>query len=133
VPIPTIAMQQAPADDVRYEASSEPHDNLITDSQLPARRHTRSPGRATPYHFRIPSWFSNKVWELSASRSRDGWALYIQTWNHMPNTSPACGYFLAGDVKLVRNMFQAGLASPYDVYGDNTTLEVHTPKFGSAA
>ncbi|KAK5173650.1 uncharacterized protein LTR77_002331 [Saxophila tyrrhenica] len=93
---------------------------------LPLHPHRRRPRRrqAKTRSFRIPSWFSNRVWHLSVAHSQGRWEVNLQTWNYLPESSPALTYVESGDAESLRRMLQAGLASPYDVYGRLTMIQV---------
>lgn len=79
--------------------------------------------------FRLPLWFSNKVWEISLIQSLGRCGFCIQTYYQWPEYVPVVAYYLAGRVDLVQQMFRDGQASPYDIYGKKTPLEVrkHPP------
>lgn len=80
--------------------------------------------RRRPWKFRLPNWFSNQVWEVTANRSSGKWELCLQTYNHRPAYSRVVAHFLAGRAGAVRDMFERGEASPHDVYGGRNVLEV---------
>lgn len=79
-----------------------------------------------PYRFRMPLWFTNTIWEMTASRASGRWEVCLQTYNQRPAYSPIVKHYLSGSVDKVQRMFQDGQASPHDVYGDMTPLEVRS-------
>ena len=100
-------------------SETSPDLKAVTNKQV-----DRILNRRKQYRFRIPSWFSNKVWEVMASRSKGRWELCLQTRRLQPEYSPVVAHYLAGRLGAVRELFLAGEASPYDVYGNRTPLEV---------
>ena len=100
---------------------------LVTTSKLtiaPKEKNGRMRARRKYYRFRLPTWFSDKIWELTASRSQGRWELCLQSLNQRPEYLPIVAHYLAGRVGAVKEMLQSGQASPNDVYGTQSPLEV---------
>ena len=112
-------------DELAPFASSSGYSETSVDlTAVTNKRVDRIFNRRKQYRFRIPSWFSNKVWEVMASRSKGRWELCLQTRRLQPEYSPVVAHYIAGRVGAVREMFMTGEASPYDVHGGLTPLEV---------
>jgi hypothetical protein len=107
-----------------FVSDSTALDTTSTLAIAPKEKIGRVRARRKCYRFRLPFWFSNKIWEVTASRSEGRWDLCLQTVNLRPAYSPIVAHYLAGRVGAVREMLQSGQASPNDVYGDQSPLEV---------
>ena len=105
--------------------SQEPHkDDRVADERsiTPSiEKHHRR-----PYRFRLPYWFPERIWELSTSRSFGRWDVCLKTYNQRPVYSLVVKHYLSGSVDAIQGMFTRGQASPNDVYGAVTPLEVRT-------
>lgn len=112
-----------------FVSDSTASETTTTVAVVPQSRIRRTRDRRRYYRFRLPVWFSNKIWEVTASRSQGRWELCLQTLNLRPEYSPIVAHYLAGRVGAVREMLQSGQASPNDVYGTRSPLEVsqHQP------
>ena len=108
--------------------SSTPSPTNSTDlSVMTAKQVEKTRSRPRPYRCRIPVWFSQTILELAVFRSLGRWNFCLQTYNQQPSYSLVVAHYLAGRVQKVRELFQSGEASPYDVYGCRSPLEVCTP------
>jgi hypothetical protein len=93
--------------------------SVMPKNQIVCTRH-----RPKPYRFRLPYWFPKKILEIAVFKSLGRWNFCLQTSNQQPSYAPIVAHYLAGRVEKVRELFQSGKASPYDVYGRRTPLEV---------
>ncbi|KAK5166451.1 uncharacterized protein LTR77_007994 [Saxophila tyrrhenica] len=118
------SLQAAPPGAARRQLeSSIPQVTDVVNTDL-VRRPARSAPRRVPagkkgttYRFKLPSWFCDRVWLLSTCRAQGDWTLRLQTFRIRPyRDSPIVMYLRAGNVSMVRKMFDEGTASPYDMY-----------------
>jgi hypothetical protein len=68
--------------------------------------------------FVLPRWLAQKVWEIGLSRSMLGWQTVFRVYNIVPPESEICKLASIGDCTGIIKLFEAGLASPFDVDTD---------------
>lgn len=91
---------------------------------LVGQRSRTSNRQRTLCRFRLPRWFSLIVWEMSVLHSQGRWDLCLQSVNMRPHDSPIMDYFVLGNIAGVKRIFEEGLASPSDVFGNGSPLQV---------
>lgn len=69
---------------------------------------------------RIPLWFASQLWELQYSgslswRTTSEFSLAFRTRNIIPRDSPIFDSLRSADVEGVKELFDKGQASPYDI------------------
>lgn len=74
------------------------------------------------FTFVIPSWFSNRVWRIAATRASCGWDFRVRTYTVRPRDSPIFQCITQGDLDGVRRLIANGEASPLDCQEEGQTL-----------
>ena len=62
-----------------------------------------------------PMLFVNKAWELNVTRSMSGWTCNFRIYNIVSNECAASAAVGSGDIKALQDLFDKGLASPFDI------------------
>ncbi|KAI0444950.1 hypothetical protein F4803DRAFT_208952 [Xylaria telfairii] len=71
---------------------------------------------------RVPRWISSKVWEICCTRALGDWTFQLRSYSTRPSDSQVFQVARAGSPASLRNLFEIGLASPYDRTIDGETL-----------
>jgi hypothetical protein len=94
-------------------------------------KHRRGPSAELAFRFKLR--FLSRQWNLCVYRSQVGWDCGFRTWNMVSVDSPVAQCISLDDVNALRQLFQTGAASPFDLicHGSsdslpNTLLRVST-------
>lgn len=118
-----LQRRQLPQNVLEYQPDLAQHrDDGPSDSHVTGRTLIRSSSKGvlthsrTSFRFRLPVWFTDRVWLLSTSHSRGSWTMRIQDFRIRPRDIPMVAFLERGNIEMVRRMFDEGKAMPYDVY-----------------
>jgi hypothetical protein len=101
-------------------------DRLEESDEIASHSASRRRGRnvrnvAFSVRLKIPAWFSTRVWEIAKVDAQQGWDLCFRTFNQRSNNAHVFECREYGDLHKLKQLVQAGYASPFDVNesGDN--------------
>ncbi|KAF3347841.1 hypothetical protein VdG2_04077 [Verticillium dahliae VDG2] len=80
-------------------------------------------------HVQLPRWLFGRAWDYQVVKSAAGWRTNLQVWNIRP-VSSVFQYALEGELELLREMFNKGIALPFDRTQDGFNL-LHMAAMGS--
>ena len=130
----TAALRRPPLLEQNVERLRLGRPTCSTDlSAMPKNQIVSTRHRPRSYRFRLPAWFSKTILEMAVFKSLGRWNFCFQTSSQQPSYAPIVAHYLAGRVEKVREHFQSGKASPYDIYGGRTSLEVRTSRLSHHA
>jgi hypothetical protein len=94
-------------------------------------KHRRGPNAELAFRFKLR--FLSRQWNLCVYRSQVGWDCGFRTWNMVSSDSPVAHCVYLDDVNALRQLFETGAASPFDLICNgssgsqpNTLLAVST-------
>lgn len=61
-----------------------------------------------------PRWLSSAAWDLNVEKAISGWRITFRPFHLVPDDSAVFRYAREGNWPGLRQLFDAGLASPYD-------------------
>ncbi|KAI0481799.1 hypothetical protein F4859DRAFT_529542 [Xylaria cf. heliscus] len=70
----------------------------------------------------VPRWISWKVWEICCTRAVGNWTFSLRSYSTRPSDSQVFQVARHGSPASLRQLFDTGLASPYDRTVDGETL-----------
>lgn len=70
----------------------------------------------------LPLWLSGSRYQLRSKRAYGGWDYTIRSYTIVPYESPIFDLCYNGDLNAVQQLFHDGLASPFDISINGTTL-----------
>ncbi|KAI2620421.1 hypothetical protein GGR54DRAFT_601038 [Hypoxylon sp. NC1633] len=79
--------------------------------------------------FQVPKWLSRRSWELHSVKAYGAWQWYMRSYSVMPQDSRAMRIAKEGSPIEMRQLFDEGLASPYDRSRNGDTL-LHNAAYG---
>jgi hypothetical protein len=97
---------------------------------LKETQHRRDPGSELMFRFKLR--FLSRQWNLCVYQSQIGWNCGLRTWNLIPPHTPVWWCIEDDDVNGLRELFETGAASPFDLIdfgsplGPSTLLSVST-------
>ena len=74
--------------------------------------------------FRLPTWICRRVFHFAIIQAQCGWSMYLRTYNVLPDGALIFRLCRSGNLAGVRRLIEGGAASPLDVVGDWTLLDV---------
>jgi hypothetical protein len=108
-------------------------DNESSSFQTSTQETKRRRDSSNELAFRFKLRFLSRQWNLCVYRSQVGWDCGFRTWNMVSVDSPVVHCIFLDDVNALRELFQTGAASPFDLICDgssdslpNTLLTVST-------
>ena len=69
-----------------------------------------------------PTCLFRNAWDLQCAKVNSGWQFNLRTYNIRPNDSQVFKAIRDGSLEQFQNMFDSGLASPFDCDEDGLTL-----------
>jgi hypothetical protein len=76
--------------------------------------------------YRFPSWLFQSMFYFAVSiQSAVGPKVEIQSLRMVAPCSPVFSYAVQGNLAKIQELFSKGLASPYDVAGNNGRTPLH--------
>ena len=90
-------------------------DNESSSLQIPTKetKHRRGPSAELALRFKLR--FLSRQWNLCVYRSQVGWDCGFRTWNMVSVASPVAHCIRLDDVNALRQLFETGAASPFDL------------------
>jgi hypothetical protein len=76
-------------------------------------KHRRGPSSKLAFRFKLR--FLSRQWNLCVYRSQAGWDCGFRTWNMVSGDSPVVHCIVLDDVNALRQLFETGAASPFDL------------------
>ena len=87
-------------------------------------KHRRGPNAELAFRFKLS--FLSRQWNLCVYRSQVGWDCGFRTWNLVSRDSPVKQCILFDDVNTLRQLFETGAASPFDLIHNGLGLRPTT-------
>jgi hypothetical protein len=102
-------------------------DNKISSLQIFTQETKRCRGSSDELAFRFKLRFVSRQWNLCVYRSQAGWDFGFRTWNMVSVDSPVMQCITFDDVNTLRQLFETGAASPFDlICGGSSPLRPST-------
>jgi hypothetical protein len=111
---------------IRRSPKEEQHDEEVDyeELQLPQLQR-RFHGKERCITVQLPAWIFPRRYQLRARKAQSGWDYRFRTYYPTSYDSPVFRFCMDGNVEGLQQLFDAGLASPFNIDEDGwTTLHV---------
>ncbi|XXH06018.1 hypothetical protein Hte_012463 [Hypoxylon texense] len=98
------------------------HRRGFTNPSIFGRFLTDSDGSNRTFLFQAPIWLSRRSWEVHSMRAAGAWQWNLRSYSIIPVDSRTIGVACNKSPKDMQELFDAGLASPYDQSAYGRTL-----------
>jgi hypothetical protein len=98
---------------IRSEGTDSDNESSSFQISTQETKRRRDPSNELAFRFKLR--FLSRQWNLCVYRSQVGWDCGFRTWNMVSADSPVAHCVYLDDVNALRQLFETGAASPFDL------------------
>ena len=98
---------------IGWEDTERDNDSMSLNVSLKSPQDRRCPREVLAFQFKL--CFLGRQWNICVHRSHVGWNCGFRTWNLVSIASPVSQCINRDDVNALRQLFETGAASPFDL------------------
>jgi hypothetical protein len=98
---------------IKSGGTDSDNESLSLQISTKETKHRHVPSAELAFRYKLR--FLSRQWNLCVYRSQVGWDCGFRTWNTVSHDSPVVRCVCLDDVNALRQLFETGAASPFDL------------------